>query len=150
MAINGSVKLTWGDAEHEFNVAKIKQVLELEEKCGAGVAEIFDRLRNNRWRINDLRETLRLGLIGGGMEPSKALKLVISYCDERPWRESLQPALVVIMAAMVGVPGDEVGKKTVTEGTKNEGAGQSSAPMAASSAPLSTASVPLPDSPRVN
>ncbi len=139
----GEIELTWGDGPHKFNIAKIKSVLELEEKCEAGIAEIFQRIRSDRWHINDVRETLRISLIGGGMTPDKALSLINRYCDDRPWAESLQPAMLIIMAAMVGVPGDEVGKKEETERTKED---QPSEKMVDSSAPLSTGSEPLSDS----
>jgi len=139
MAVNGQIELTWADGTHKFNIAKIKSVLELEEKCEAGVAEIFARIRDGRWKFNDIRETLRLGLIGGGMMPDKALSLVQRYCDDRPWAESLQPAMLILMAAMVGVIGDDVGKKATTEGAT---AGRSSETMDDTSAPLSTDSVP--------
>lgn len=139
MVPNGKVEFVWGDGEHTFNIAKIAQALELEEKCGCGVAEIFDRLRNGRWYVNDLRETIRLGLIGGGMEPVKAHGLVKRYADERPWAESLQPATIIMMAAMVGVLGDQVGKKTEAERT-TEGETPSSDSMVDSSAPQSMGS----------
>lgn len=141
---NGKVELNWADGSHVFNVAKITQALELEQKCGVGVAEIYNRLHTGRWWINDVRETLRLGLIGGGMDPVKALVLIRRYVDDRPWTESVAPALAVIMVAMVGVPGDEVGKKPEAERTTAEDC-PSSATMGDSSAPPSTASAPDSD-----
>ena len=144
MAANGEIELTWADGDYKFNVAKIKSALELEDKCGAGVAEIFTRIKDGRWHINDVRETLRIGLIGGGMTPDKALLLVQRYCDERPWAESLQPALLVLMAAMLGVPGDEAGKKAKTERATES---QPSEAMGGLSVPSSTASVPPSDFP---
>jgi hypothetical protein len=139
MASNGEIELTWGDGQHKFNVAKIKSALELEEKCDAGVAQIFQRIRSDSWKINDVRETLRIGLIGGGMTPDKALSLINRYCDDRPWAESLQPAIYVLMAAMLGVPGDDVGKKAETERAKED---QPSEKMDESSVPLSMGSEP--------
>ncbi len=139
---NGSVEIVYGDGEYVFNIAKIKCALELEEKCGAGVAKIFERLCKGDWHINDVRETLRIGLIGGGLDPTKASKLIKRYFDERPWREGVEPAMVVLMAAMVGVPGDESGKKPKAEQAKEEEQ-PSSGQMADSSAPQSTDSAPL-------
>lgn len=112
---NGTVRIAWGDGEHDFNVALIKCALELEEKCNAGLAEICSRLygkslAEQRWRINDVRETLRIGLIGGGKTPVEALRLVQRYCDDRPFAESVPAALTVVLAAIVGVPDDTVGK----------------------------------------
>jgi hypothetical protein len=93
--------------------------------------------------INDLRETLRIGLIGGGATPDQALRLINRYCDDRPWAESLQPVTVILMAAMLGVPGDEVGKKQTTE--RKQADDQPSEQMADSSFPSSTVSEQLLD-----
>jgi hypothetical protein len=136
--INGSVQLTWGDGEHTFNIAVIAQMLELEEKCDAGVYEIFQRLTTGRARLNDIRETIRLGLIGGGKTPIQALSLVKRYVDNRPLAESVPVATALLLTAIVGVPGDEVGKKPEAEGAETE--------AAASPAPHSTASEPQSDS----
>src|SRR5262245_63212698 len=147
MAINGEVELTWGDGEHKFNIAKLKCILELEDKCGVGVAEIYSRISNGKWKFNDIRETLRLGLIGAGMMPDKALRLINRYCDDRPWTESLLTAQAVLIAAMVGVPGDEFQKKAEAERAKEN---QSITPTDGSSVPPSTDSAPPSDSTRAN
>ena len=63
---NGLITLAFGDGEHAFNIARIGQVLELQDKCNAGVATILGRLRRQEWYFADIRETIRLGLIGGG------------------------------------------------------------------------------------
>lgn len=147
MAVNGQIELTWGDGEHKFNIAKLRCVLELEDKCGVGVAEIFKRIQDGRWKFNDLRETLRLGLIGGGADPGKALTLVQRYVDDRPWAENVLPAQAVLIAAMVGVIGDNLEKKTETERTKE---GHSTTAMDDLSAPSSTDSVPPSGSTRAN
>jgi len=129
---NGQVEIEWGDGPHTFCIAKHAHAFELEDKCKSGVAEIYERIRDSKWHINDLRETIRLGLIGGGMKPLDALSLVKRYFDERPWAESINTALVILMAAMVGVPGDIVGKK---EGAEQTATKETEVP---SSAPPST------------
>jgi len=118
MAINGEITLQWGDGEHAFNIAKLKSVLELEEKCGCGVAEIIGRLRDGRWKFNDVRETIRLGLIGAGMTPDKALLLTQRYVDDRPWNENVLPAQAILYSALVGVVGDNPEKKANAERDK--------------------------------
>src|SRR5262245_28288986 len=147
MAINGEVELTWGDGEHKFNIAILKLTLELEENCKAGVAEIYYRISNGKWKWEDVRETLRLGLIGGGASPIQALRLINRYCDGRPWTESLLTAQAVLIAAMVGVPGDELGKKPEAERAKES---QSTTPTGDSSVPPSTDSALPSDSTRAN
>jgi Phage tail tube protein, GTA-gp10 len=139
MAINGEVELTWGDGEHKFNIAKLKCILELEDKCGVGVAEIYQRISTGKWKYNDIRETLRLGLIGAGMTPDKALRLINRYCDDRPWTESLLTAQAVLIGAMVGVPGDDFEKKTAADRSTDD---LSFTATADSSAPSSMDSVP--------
>jgi len=140
MAVNGEVELTWADGTHKFNIAKVAQILELEDKCGCGIAEVFSRIRDGKWRLNDIRETIRLGLIGAGQEPLKALVLVQRYVDERPLTESVYIALVVIMAALTGVPGDEVGKKEKAETAKETPSRQSTTTTEEFAAPQSTVS----------
>jgi hypothetical protein len=134
MSRDGSISLTWGDGEHRFRLA-IGQLRELQEKCDAGPAEIAGRLADGRWRVNDVRETVRLGLVGGGMAPGDAHKLTTRYVDERPWLESVPAAQAVLMAALVGVPEEPVGKDQAAEA-------ETEAPTDASPSPLSTAPAP--------
>ncbi len=131
MATNGEIQLAWGDGDHKFNIAKIAQILELEEKCGCGISEILVRIRDSKWHVNDLRETIRLGLIGAGIEPTKALILVKRYVDDRPLMENVQTALIILIAALVGVQGDEVGKKQTAERAKETPSSESTVDMSA-------------------
>lgn len=109
--VNGKVTLAWGDGDHDFNIAKIGQIFELQDKCGCGLMEIFNRLREGRWRFEDIRETVRLGLIGGGKTPAQALVLTKRYVDERPLAENTQAAMTILMAAIVGPPEEEQPEK---------------------------------------
>lgn len=137
--INGEVSFDWADGHHTFNVAKLGQALELEDKCGAGLHEILERLTSRRWRVSDIRETIRLGLIGAGLEPAEALKLIRRYVEGRPWGENVPPARVILLAAIVGVEGDNNLGKNPADQTAREAA-------AASSDPSSTVSAPRSDS----
>jgi hypothetical protein len=121
MSADGSVTLAWAGEERKFRLA-IGQLRELQENV-------------NRWRVNigaapigpssllrllmggdawpdEVREIVRLGLIGGG-EVGIALVpgLIKRYVDDRPLVESTQVAQAVLLSAMVGVPDDPVGKK---------------------------------------
>lgn len=107
MSRSGQVSFEWADGEHTFAL-KIGQLIELQEKCDAGPPLILARLSGSAWRVSDVRETIRLGLIGGGMSPTDALKLTVRYVDERPLAESAMPANVILAAALYGAPeGDE-------------------------------------------
>lgn len=136
MAANGHVTLAWGDGDHDFNLAKIAHVLELEDKCGCGVREVLTRIIERRWYVQDIREVIRLSLIGGGKTPVEALVLVKRYFDERPWEESVTTAQTILLASIVGVPGDEVGKDQA-EGTTTEAMDALSAPPSTEPAPSS-------------
>lgn len=146
MAVNGEITLDWADGQHKFNVAKLRCYLELEEKCDSGIAEIYQRLLQGKWKFNDIRETLRLGLIGAGTDPGRALVLVNRYVDDVPLASNLLHAQAVIMAAIVGVKGDDLEKKATTDRAQAE----RSSKMDDSSDPSSMASEPLSDSRRVN
>jgi len=146
MAANGEIEIQWGDGTHKFNIAKLKCVLELEEKCGCGFAEIYQRLAQGKWHFNDIRETMRLGLIGGGLPPDRALVLINRYVDDRPFAENVLPAQAIIMSALVGVVGDNPEKKAEAERTPD---GHSSA-TANSSVPPSTDLGQPSGSPRAN
>jgi hypothetical protein len=145
MASHGSVTLVWGDGEQIFNIAKIKQALELQDKCNSGVGTIMQRLMSGTFFINDFRETIRLGLIGGGMAPEKAFTLVKRYVDERPWKESVLVATAVISSAVVGIPDDPLSKKGGADQTTAEA--ETTASTTALSDPPSTAPVAQSDSP---
>lgn len=137
MAAHGGVTLAWADGEHVFNISKIGQALELQDKCGCGIGEVMRRLLNGTFHVNDFREVIRLGLIGGGMKPTDALALVKRYVDERPWNESVLTATAIISAAMVGIPDEIVGKKPAADRATTEATAASPDPYSMESAPPS-------------
>lgn len=133
MSAAGTITFDWGDAEHRFRLA-IGELRELQEKCDSGPELIRWRIETGQWRIDDLRETLRLGLIGAGMKAEEALTLVRRHVDGRPLLFSKAPAFAVLTAALAGSPKDPVGKDAPEE-TANEAMAASEA---ASSSPDST------------
>ena len=68
------------------------------------------RLRSGQWTAAEVFETLRFGLIGGGMAPVDALKLCQRAFDRHPLIEFKVPALTVMMAALYGPADDPAGK----------------------------------------
>lgn len=107
MTATAETSFAWGDGHYTFRLP-IKQLLELEELCNAGAREIYARLIGGTWRFRDMRETIRLGLIGGGLPAVKALALVELYVDPPvPLEENLLPAQAILLAALVGVPSDQ-------------------------------------------
>lgn len=144
MSAVGTVTITWRNGEDQFCLARTGDILALEEKCNAGIATIIKRLRNDDYYLNDVRETIRLALIGGGMTPDKAMTAVKLHVDGHPdgLAASVLLAQVILMAVMVGVPGDELGKPKAAEAETGQA---SSETMAASAAQQSLASEPPSD-----
>lgn len=106
----GDVWLDFGGDRQKFNLCQVKHVLELEELCDAGIAAIFKRLRDHDFGIRDVREPVRLGLLGGGCDPDKALALVRRYVEARTENDGIAGAvplaLALVASCLYGVPGD--------------------------------------------
>lgn len=111
MSRNASINLAWADGEYTFRFG-LGQIEELQELCDAGPFVILQHLIAGTWRTVHIRETLRLGLIGGGMPPAEALKLVKRYHDELPWATYVNEAKLIMHAAVLGAPdGEKPGKR---------------------------------------
>lgn len=146
MSSDGSITITWADDDHVFRT-RLGEWREIQKVCDAGLIEIMDRMQTRKWRVEDVREVIRIGLIGGGKTPTHALGLVKRYVDERPLAESLPVALAILMAAVVGVPedppdGDRSKKKDepATDGTDDSPSHRSmeAEPSSASDPAMST------------
>ncbi|MBM7322430.1 gene transfer agent family protein [Agrobacterium sp. S2] len=109
MMRDATVTFDWADGTHSFRLAW-GQLAELQEKCDAGPYVVLQRLHSGEWRVEDISNIIRLGLIGGGLEPSPALKLTRAYVEARPPMESLIPAQVILSAALMGAPEEAVGE----------------------------------------
>lgn len=112
------IELEWADGKYEFRLG-LKELRILQEKCNAGPLAVYRRLVDGTWRVDDVFETMRLGLMGAGMEPTKALKLVEQYAVERPLIENIPRAQAIIGVALVGPEDDQLPKPTATEETKS-------------------------------
>jgi hypothetical protein len=110
MSRDASIALDWADGTHQFRLAWA-EIAELQEKCNAGPYEILQRLTTGRWRIEEISNVIRLGLIGGGMEPIPALKLVRAYVEARPPFENLMHAQAIMSAGLMGAPDEDDVKK---------------------------------------
>ena len=104
------IDLDWADGTYSFRLAW-GQLVELQEKCEAGPYVILDRLRTHHWRVEDIASVIRLGLIGGGMEPAPALKLTRRYVEERPPLENVPHAVGILTAGLMGAPDEPLGEK---------------------------------------
>lgn len=113
MSRDASIELVWGEGLTKFAM-RIGELRMLEEKRKAGIVEILRRMENESWFVDDVYETLRIGLIGGGKPPTEAYRLAETYCAARPIVESFLTAYAVLGAGLRGAPGeDATEKKTV-------------------------------------
>lgn len=112
MSRNGDVTFIFGDGPHKFRFA-IGELQEFEEKFDIGAELVLRRLvENNDWRIVQAREAHRIGLIGGGMKPSEAYKLIERYASEPPFIHLRHGLQAILQGALLGAPdGEQPGKK---------------------------------------
>jgi hypothetical protein len=105
------IDLDWADGTYSFRLGW-KELAELQEKVDCGPYFLLDRLRSGAWRVGDISETIRLGLIGGDKEmvPVKALKLVQRYVEARPPMENLAYAIAILTAGVLGAPDEKLGE----------------------------------------
>lgn len=116
MSADGSIPLVFGGDLRLFRL-DIDNLIALQTRLDSGPNEILTRLRLGAWRVQDIQETLRLGLIGGlGPNPTaaqaKAMKQLVDD-NVRPGQITAHAltALAVLLAALQGVPDDPVGKR---------------------------------------
>jgi hypothetical protein len=104
MSRHGAVELDWADGTFTFRLG-LDQIEELEEKRDLSLFTLARRLSpaERDPRLADIRETLRLGLIGGGLKPVDAMVKVRKYVDERPIDENRDIAYAVVLAGLARV-----------------------------------------------
>ncbi|MFC3169411.1 gene transfer agent family protein [Paracoccus fontiphilus] len=91
----------FGTGERAFALTD-PMVIELERLTETGIGALFLRLSRNDFRLADLIEVIRLGLIGGGTNPEEAARLVDTYARQRPIGELLPLALDILDARWSG------------------------------------------------
>lgn len=91
----------FGDNTYRFHLNDAV-LEELERITGAGVGTLFLRLVASQFHIGDLTAIIRLGLIGGGMDPKRAQELVSTYAANAPLDQIFPLALDVLTARWAG------------------------------------------------
>lgn len=110
MSRDASITLPWADGDYTFRLAW-GELIKLQEACDAGPQLVLDRLTARTWRMEDIASVIRLGLIGGGMEPAKALKLTRDYVESRPPLENRMLARGILALALHGAPDEPPGEQ---------------------------------------
>lgn len=123
--ITTALELLFADGEYLFDL-KLPQLAELQDKRGP-IFTVYGRVLKGRYLVGDvtyadttageaaaedLFETIRLGLIGGGrglvdgqeveVTPLTAKTLVERYCHSRPLKESWSVAAAILSARIEG------------------------------------------------
>ena len=97
----------FGDATYTFALTD-SMIEELQHKTGVGIGALYQRVIASQFRVADINEVIRLGLIGGGTAPVEAQRLVDTYAKDRPFAESFPLALDVLDARWSGTPATPV------------------------------------------
>lgn len=95
-----------GDDEYPL-LLKIKQMRILQTSLNSGPSLIAERLQTGQWFVDDIIETIRLGLIGGGMADREAKRLVEDYVAEGALLQYLPVAIKTIITALIGDAEDQ-------------------------------------------
>jgi hypothetical protein len=85
------------------------KVGELERLANAGIGEIMLRLAAHTFRLSDVRESIRLGLEGGGTPEPEATALIKHYVDGAPLADHLKLAGDIVGAFVNGMKADAQG-----------------------------------------
>lgn len=109
MSRDAAVDLDWADGSFRFRLGW-GELAELQEKTNAGPYVVLHRLHVHEWRIEDISNVIRLGLIGGGMPPPDALRKTRTYVEARPPLENHPYAVAILSAGLLGAPEEPVGE----------------------------------------
>lgn len=136
--MQGAIEEDFGGEPRSFLV-RIGELRAIQTKCSAGPAVVAQRLARcvavveakpdaqvgelamlglGDWNVDDVREPILQGLIGAGMSPNDAGKLVRTWVDERGFRglvENARLALLVLVAGVATPEDDPVGEPKAGE-----------------------------------
>lgn len=109
MSRDAKITTAWADGDYTFRMGW-GELVELQEKTDAGPYVVLRRLYDGTWKMQDIVNVIRLGLIGGGMVPVDALKLVRTYVEARPPLENITAATAVLAAGLMGADDEPLGE----------------------------------------
>jgi hypothetical protein len=112
MSRSAKVRRFFGDGDHDFAL-RIGECEELEETFSAGLMPILSRV--SEVRTKEIREVLRLALIGGGMEKEPAARLVERHVEPAYLAECSVLASEVLSAVIAGAPEEPLGEPRGSE-----------------------------------
>lgn len=109
MSRSAEVMLDFAGEPRLFRLS-IGPVRRVQEKCDAGPLELLSRYIDRTWRIDDVREVILQGLIGGGMAQVAAQSLIEKWFDPEPKQQFVGVAQAAMMAMLVGAEDESLGE----------------------------------------
>jgi hypothetical protein len=142
MSADGSVVIEWGGEEYKFRLAigEMRELYELVNRprvaIGApvvGPMELLTSLQGGNGWPSEVREIIRLGLIGGGMKTDRALVLIKRFVDPPGMLLAAEVvAYKVLLSALTPSETDEpVGKPGPADNEAATSTGSASPPSTA-------------------
>lgn len=121
MSRRAIIERPFADGRYSFRLG-VGELELLQEATDCGPMELQQRLLRGLWRQADVRETLRLGLIGGGMQPEAALTKIEQYVDAYGLAPHAQTAMEVVGVALFGAGDEQPGEPDAEAATDAAGA----------------------------
>lgn len=109
MSRTAEITLAFAGEERLFRLP-IGRLRALQEKTDCGPMELIQRFAAGSWRVDDLRETIHQGLVGGGMAANEAAKLLKNDFDDLPLGQFVSTAQAIVLAAVVGAGDEDLGE----------------------------------------
>ncbi|WP_292052156.1 gene transfer agent family protein [Brevundimonas sp. UBA5866] len=126
MSRAAEVTLAFGGEERLFRLP-IGRIRALQEKTDCGPMELIQRFTTGRWRVDDVRETILQGLIGGGLSTHEATQVILGHFDDTPIFPHVTIAQAIVASAVIGVEDEALGESAAGVGTNSRSRDTSSA-----------------------
>lgn len=136
MSLKTEVRLDFAGERRTFDLSPIGCIRRLQDACDAGPQFVLNRLFDGSWRLDDLREPIIQGLVGGGSSQRDAQVLVEKWLDPEPKQQFIPVAQAVLLAWLSGAEDEELGEP------EGEAQVTSPSPVESSGSPASTEAAP--------
>lgn len=121
--------VNWSLGEHPF-LLRIGEAEALDDLTPAGLADFRYRCRDgvdrgslafSPVRVREVIDCLRLGLVGGGMDPDKARKMALRAMEECEFSELVMICFTIVTEFFSGKDHDQPGKSEAVEAGREAG-----------------------------
>lgn len=92
----------YAGAERKFRL-RVADILDLEEATKRPISELYGAIIGQKFRIEDIRQTVIRGLVGGGCPVDEAKRLVSERIDALPLIEHVIIAQSLMVTTMTGI-----------------------------------------------